>query len=85
LPAFRFADTAERVYPFLQNSDGEFVGLVKPGAVQNFAEAPDYRWIPAEPAPEAPVSAPEPPRPGEVPEQHPGHVRPPWAQPVSTN
>ncbi|TVZ01271.1 hypothetical protein EAS64_33880 [Trebonia kvetii] len=58
MPAFKFADFGDRIYAFVQNLEGEFIGHVEPGDIHNFEAAPDHRWIPIENGPESNAEAP---------------------------
>ena len=67
MPAFRFTGLVPFVYPESRDALGRNVGQVEPGDVREFAEAPDYMWVPAdgaeaptEPAEEPAEPAPEP-------------------------
>ena len=47
MPKFIFIDEADRVYSYLKDLKGEFVGLVKRGETRVLDAIPDHRWIEA--------------------------------------
>ncbi len=68
MPLYRFTGPTAWVYPETKDESGRNLGIVEPGDVRPFAEAPDHMWMPApdgsgearpEPASE-PAPAPEP-------------------------
>lgn len=81
MPAFRFTGLVPFVYPESRDALGRNVSQVEPGDVREFAEAPDYMWVPAdgaevpteaveepaEPAPEPVPDGPQPAAPAVIP------------------